>query len=204
MQGWKGDLYVIPQWTRGIRRTLTVVGAAAAAVAVFAAGAQAHVPVLLDSRDVLPWKAPLIIDGTDGVVLYGTLPKAGAVRSAQLRLQDGQTINITYGIPDLAPENGLSTAKLPRVLVVGPHGTVTVLSPQMRESRPNPELDQNYLLLRNYTAPAVSGTYSILVIGAAPSRFLVVTGVESEEFDGILRGSPATDEQLADWYNTAP
>jgi hypothetical protein len=27
-----------------------------------------------DSRDVLPWQGPLILDGTDPILLFGVLP----------------------------------------------------------------------------------------------------------------------------------
>jgi hypothetical protein len=191
---------LVLQWIRRGRRTLTVAGAAFAAVLVFAGQAQAHTPVLLDSTDVLPWKAPLVLDGTDPISLFGTLPQGGAVRSAQLRMQAGQALVVEYLIPDLAPENGLSTGHLPRMVIIAPDLAVTVLEPQTR----NPDVNPGFLRLNAYSATAVSGTYSLVVSGAAPARFLVVTGIEGEPFDGIERGSRATREQIDEWFATPP
>jgi hypothetical protein len=193
---------LILQWTASFRRALTVVGATTAAVVAFAAPAQAHTAILLDATDVLPWQAPLILDGTDPIATFGVLPDAGAVRSFQLRMQAGQQVLIEYQIPDLAPENGLPTAHLPVVVLVAPDGSVTALTPQMRE--PIEDSGQGYLRLRTYAAPAVRGTYSLLVTGLAPARFLLLTGIESEEFHGIARGSEATHEQLAEWLENPP
>ncbi len=78
--------------TRSFRRTLTVAGTLVAAVVAFGTPAQAHEAMLLDRTDVVPWTAPLIVDGTDPVATFGVLPRAGAVRSFQLRLQAGQQL----------------------------------------------------------------------------------------------------------------
>jgi hypothetical protein len=144
------------------------------------------------------------VDGTNGVVAFGVLPHRLAVRSFQLDLQAGQQLNLAYGIPDLAPENTLATAKLPRVVIVAPNGRTTLLSPEIREPAHNPERNQDYLYLREYSVPAITGTYSVVVTSRAPARFFAVTGEESEEFAGIRRGSEATDAQVDEWYATAP
>jgi hypothetical protein len=196
---------MIPSRNRNFRRISTIAGTAVAAVMALAAPAQAHEPVLLDQTDVVPWTAPLIVDGTDPVATFGVLPRAHAVRSFQLDLRAGQRLVAEYLIPDLAPENALSTADLPRVAIFAPNCTITLLSPNIREPHANPDPPQNYLVLRRFDAPAVDGTYSIVVTGRAPARFIVATGDDSSEvFHGILRGSVATDEQLVRWYDTPP
>jgi hypothetical protein len=187
-----------------VRRALAVGGMAVAAVVALAVPAAAHVPVVLDSTDVVPWKAPLVLDGTDPIALLGALPCAGAVRSAQLRLAAGQPLIVGYGIPDLAPENTVATSALPQVLIVAPNGSVTVVRPTTRTPFHNPDFNQDYLFLGSYQATAIAGTYSLLVTGGAAERFFVATGVESEEFHGISRGTVASDEQVAAWYATAP
>jgi hypothetical protein len=196
---------MIVPWIRCFRRTSTVAGTVVAAVVAFGTPAQAHEAMLLDRTDVVPWIAPLIVDGTDPVATFGVLPRAGAVRSFQLRLRAGQRLVVEYLIPDLAPENALSTTDLPRVAVHAPDCGVTVLTPNIRETHTNDDPPQNYLVLRRHDAPAVSGTYSIVITGKAPARFIVATGdEESEIFHGIMRGSIATDEQLVAWYDTPP
>jgi hypothetical protein len=189
---------------RALTRALTAVGSAAVAVVALALPAQAHEAVLLDSSDVLPWKAPLIVDGTDAAALYGTLSRAGDVRSAQLRLTAGQPLIVGYAIPALAPENALPTAKLPRVAVIGPDGSVHVVSPTSRIPLHNPELNQDYLLLGQYSATAVTGTYSVVVSGLTAARFILSTGVEGNELESLERGTLATEEQIEGWYATAP
>jgi hypothetical protein len=96
--------------------------------------------VQLDSRDVLPWQGPLILDGTDPILLFGVLPQAGAVRSARMRMQAGLPLIATVGIPDQAPEDQLATDKLPEVLLVAPDGSTTVLtvSARIRGTRTRP------------------------------------------------------------------
>jgi hypothetical protein len=192
------------RWAMKVGRTLTVTAGAIAATVALAIPASAHTPVLLDETDTVPSTAPLAIDGTDPFSFFGTLPCAGAVRSFQLTMQAGQSINVMILVPDLAPENLLATSKLPRVWLVAPNGTVKVLAPNQRTPLPIPEINQNYLILNNDTTTAVDGTYSVIVTGKAPSRFNITTGTESEEFHGLLRGEVATVEQLQEWYATAP
>jgi hypothetical protein len=166
--------------------------------------AQAHEPVLLDAGDVLPWNGPLILDGTQATVLLGTLPNPAAVRSAQLRMDAGDQLNVTLAITNLAPENGLATWQLPRVAVVAPNGGVTVLNPTERVPFTVGEAGLQMLRLRSYSATAIAGTYSLLVSGAAAARFMVSTGVEGVELEHLERATIATPAQVAAWYNTAP
>ncbi|MEH1127381.1 hypothetical protein [Micromonospora sp. CPCC 206061] len=173
-----------------------------ASVLALALPAQAHEPVILDAGDVLPWNGPLILDGTQAAALFGTLPNAAAVRSAQLRMQAGDQLNIALAVTNLAPESGLASWQLPRVLVVAPNGSSTVLNPTVRV--PFTVGGMQLLRLREYSTTAIVGTYSLVVSGAAPARFLVSTGVEGVDLEDLERATIATPAQVAAWYNTAP
>jgi hypothetical protein len=187
---------------------LTVVGMALATVLALAIPASAHEIVQLDQSDRNPLVAPLIVDGTDPIGWFGVIPTGGDVRSFQVRLQAGQPLEVIVTIPDLAPENTLATADLPRVHVITPNGSVTQLTPNIRVPFREQGRNADLLFIREYstTAPA-TGAYSFVVTSRAPARFLISTGVEEgieEDFHGILRGSLATDEQFQAWYATAP
>lgn len=190
---------------RRLPSILATVAVAIAATIAAALPASAHEPVKLDSSDVVPWKGPLILDGQSPTMLFGTLPRAGAVRSAQLRLTAGQQLVVNLAVPDQAPENQLTPQQLPTVTIVAPDSTVTQVKATLRVPiRIGEENPLAALLLGSYSAPAVSGTYSIIVSGCAPERFAVATGVEGLPFGGIARGHVATEEDVLDWYNTPP
>jgi hypothetical protein len=188
----------------GLRRVLTVAVASLSAVVMLASPALAHhKPVMLDDGDVLPWNGPLVLDGTDAVGLMGTVPHAGAVRSAQLNILAGQELQLLYSIPDQAPENALTDDQLPLVVLIRPNLTATTLTPDMRESVGAGGI--NVIKLKLYFEEAVAGTYSIVVIGRAPARFLVSIGDEhNHTFDGVERAEVATLEQVIAFFSTPP
>ncbi|NUS17483.1 MAG: hypothetical protein HOY69_39840 [Streptomyces sp.] len=189
--------------TKGMRK-VAVAAASAAALVGFAVPASAHEPLVLDKCDILPQTGPLIPTGTDPMGIMGTLPQLGADRSFQLTMNAGDELSIGYGIPDLAPENTLATSSLPVALIIAPDGTPTLLQPNMRVPLYNDDFDQNYLFLNQYSTTAKAGTYSVVLIGRAPERVFVATGVEDSGFHGIERGSLATDAQVDAWYSTLP
>ncbi|MFI1358248.1 hypothetical protein ACH4TV_32405 [Streptomyces sp. NPDC020898] len=177
---------------------------AAVSLLAFTVPASAHAPVVLDACDTVPKTSPLIPVGTDPIAFFSVLPHAGAHRAAQFTMKAGEQLNVSYGIPDLAPENGLTTDRLPVVVLIAPDHSVTVLKPDIRVPQHNSHLNQDHLLLNNHSTTAVAGTYSLLAIGRAPSRILVGTGVEDSGFHGVLRGSLATVDQIQEWYSTPP
>jgi hypothetical protein len=191
-----------------IRRMLTVFSMALAAVLALAIPASAHEVVQLDESDVNPLVAPLILDGTDPIGWFGVLPKKETARSFQINLQAGQPLGVVITIPDKAPENTLSQSQQPRVFMIAPNGTVTVVNPTTRIPFPEPGRGVDLLVLREYFSTAgQTGTYSFIVHGPAPARFLVATGIEEEiehDFHGMQRGELATQEQFDAWYATAP
>lgn len=187
----------------GIRRLLTVGCATVAAVVAMATGAVAHQGVILDASDRLPWQAPLALDGTDEFAWFGKIPVKHDARSFQLKMLAGQQLHVRVVIPNKAPENTLATADLPRALVVAPNGTVTTLTPTIRTPIHTPDFGGlDLIVLRTHSATAQSGVYSVIVSSSAPGRFAIATGVESDEFHGMLRGRTATDQEVQDqWYN---
>lgn len=189
---------------RTLRRTTTIAGTTIAAVLAIALPASAHTPVMLDETDVVPWEAPLAINGDDALSFYGTLPTAGAIRTYQFDSTADMPLKLSVFVPDQAPENQLSDAQLPRILLIAPNAQVTVISPTVREVVPIEEIGQQYLRVSEYEAPAVAGRYTVVVTGLAPSRFNVSSGYEGGPFHGIQRGEVATFQQVIDWYNTAP
>lgn len=183
-----------------------IVGAAAVAATVLATApaASAHTAVALDNTDVLPWTAPLILNGENPVALFGTLNHAGSVRSAQLRMQAGQHVVVSLAIPDQAPENTLSVAQLPKLFVVTPTFGVSQV-PVDKRIPITTEDGQHLLILGSYSTTAVKGDYSVIALrGSAPARFVASTGIEGEPFAGIARGRVATDEEFDAWYSTPP
>jgi hypothetical protein len=194
--------------SRAYRRKFTLAAtmvAALTAMLATALPATAHEPVQLGATDVLPWQGPLILDGQSPTMLFGVLPRPGAVRSAQLHMTAGEHLIINLAIPDEAPENQLPIDALPIAIVVSPHFEVTELkaTPGMRVPI-RTESGESLLLVRSYSSVAISGNYSILMTGAAPARFAVATGVEGQPFAGLRRGRIATDEEVSQWYNTPP
>ncbi|GLH99302.1 hypothetical protein [Phytohabitans aurantiacus] len=192
---------------RGLVRGLTVgVAAAAALLGAASPAAAVHQPVVLDRGDVVPCLAPLSRDGTDEVVFLGTLNRPHAVRALQIRMRAGETLNLEYFVPDLAPENTLAAGALPKVYLIGPDRRVEVIEATFRFPFTNPDNGQKYLALASYETTALAGTYSVLVTGPAKSRFAVAHGREGEAatFDGILRGRVATGAEVDRWYATAP
>jgi hypothetical protein len=197
----------MPLFRPGLRRGLTVgVAVAAALIGTATPAAAVHQPVVLDRGDVIPCIAPLSRDGTDEVVYLGTLNRPHAVRALQMRMRAGETLNLEYFVPDLAPESTLAAGDLPKVYLIAPDRQVTVIEATFRFPFTNPDNGQKYLALASYETTAVAGTYSVLVTGPAKSRFAVAHGREgtASPFDGILRGRIATGAEVDRWYATAP
>lgn len=193
----------IRQFMSSGRSAIIVAATAMAAVVGVALPASAHNPVILTEGDRVPWVAPLVVDGTDPMALYGVVDQAGDVRSAQLHFTAGQEVSIALAIPDQAPENTLAAAELPTITLIDPKLHVTQLTPQVRFPISD-DSGKNFLALMSYDTTAISGNYSVIVSGHAPERFVLSTGIESEEFHGILRGSVASEDEVESWYTTPP
>jgi hypothetical protein len=187
-----------------LRRMLATVGTAVALLLAIAWPAAAHTPIVLDESDQNPYVAPLALDGTDECVFFGTLPKSGSVRSYQMNLLAGQPLNITLAVANLAPENTTPQNKMPYVVLIAPNGSVSRIYADQRTAVHNTDFNVDLLILRRYAATAMSGTYSVIVVGRAPARFVTGIGVESDVFHGLLRGQVATQAQVDQWYAKKP
>ncbi|WP_194912068.1 hypothetical protein [Catenulispora rubra] len=188
---------------RGARRVLMVGAAAGSLVVGTAVAAQAHTPVRLGCSDVVPWMSPEAVNGTNPVLFFGSLSHSWSVRSFQEHYNAGDPLILGLGIPDKAPENALATAALPTVYQVAPDGKVTQYAPNVRIPLHADETNQDYLMLNLTQGTATeTGVYSFIVAGGATERFFAGTGVEGGPFDGVLRGTVATIDQLDAWYNT--
>jgi len=186
---------------------LLAVAAVAAATALTMLGgaipASAHTPIRLDRGDVLPWQAPLVLNGESPVMLFGTLDRPWAVRSAQLHMTAGQHLVLNLAIPNEAPENLLTNAELPVALVISPDLTVVTVRPALRIPIQT-DSGQSLLVLQAYSTVAIAGDYSVVLTGANPARFAVASGLEGLPFAGVTRGRIASDSAVADWYATPP
>lgn len=197
---------VIFKLLRG-RRVFGVAAGAIGLTVAMAAPAMAHTPIPLTARDVLPWTSPLIVDGTDPIAMFGVLPHCGSLRSAQFNMKAGQQVMVGYGVADEAPENELPASSLPVMFLIAPDGRVTELKPVTRQviSPDDTGFPMQLLLVSMYSAPAVTGTYSLVLAGGCPAaRVVVALGSDPGDFDGVLRGSVATTDQLKTWYTTPP
>lgn len=194
-----------PKWTARLRRGLTLASSTTAAVLALALPASAHTPVMLDETDTVPWTSPRAVDGNAPMSFYGTLPNSTSWRSFQFTITDtAPGIEVNTFIPDLAPENTYAANDLPTVIVLTPDYKVITVRATMRIPVPIEEINQNYLLVGQYSGPAVAGTYSVVVVGAQPARFNISTGHEGLPEAGVVNGEEATFEQIQQWYATAP
>lgn len=199
------------KFLRGYR----IIGVAAGAIGLtltFAAPALAHTPVMLRNGDQVPWASPLVVDGTDPVALFGVLDRCPSTRWARFNMQAGQEVKLAYGIPNQAPENQQSASQLPNVLLIAPDGSTTLITPTIRQpitlTPDGVDISLNLILVGHYQAPAVTGTYSAMLVGGCPaSRAVIALGADPDPggaFDGVKFGSVATLGQLTWWNDTPP
>lgn len=183
---------------RAVRRV--IVAPLVGVLALIGGTAWAHNPVILDEGDMLPWVAPLAPDGTVSMAFYGELDRPWTFRSAQIRLREGEQLNVELLIPDLPPENTLRRSQLPRLVLVDPQGDLRVLRPTLREPFFEEFSQQRLLYLVKYRATAIEGTYSLIVTGPSPARFVAVSG-DREVFGVPLeRANYASLAQVQEWY----
>lgn len=182
------------------RSAAVVAATAMASVVAMALPAAAHTPVILTAQDRLPWVAPLVLQGTDPMGLYGSVGITGDVRSAQLHFNAGDEVSVALVIPDEAPENTLTKSQLPTVTLVDPQYHVTQITPELRV--PISDDGNNFLILASYETTAVAGTYSVIVSAHAPERFALSTGIEDTGFHGLGRGTVADEDAVQEWYDT--
>ena len=145
---------------------------------------KAHDPIILTSDQRTPSDGPLLLDGTISFALYGSLDDRGETRGFRVNFNASEPLYISILIPDLAPENSLDDASLPFLNVEDPNGAKVKLATTKKISFAEPYTGTNYVRLTEFRGTALSGTYSITVMGDSPARFTVSIG-EKEMF-----GSP--------------
>jgi hypothetical protein len=184
------------------RSAAVVAATAMASVVAMALPAAAHTPVILTAQDRLPWVAPLVLQGTDPMGLYGTVDIPGDVRSAQLHFTKGEEVSIALVIPDEAPENTLTKAQLPTITLIDPKLHVTEITPELRVPITDDDSGNDFIILASYDTTAVTGTYSVIVSAHAPERFAVSSGIEDTGFHGLARATVADEDAVQEWYDT--
>jgi len=191
-------------------RSLCAIAVAALMVLGFAAPAYAHDPIFVTDDQKTPDIGPFMPDGSISWALYGTVLDAGDTRGFEFDLREGDEVFVSLLIPNLEPEVDLGDSELPIIELEAPDGSVTVISPVVRDVFDEPFSNTSYVTLAEYREPAQAGRYRGLVIGNAPSRFSVAIG-ETEIFfteterSGNRPGSFAEiTVPLTAWYTTPP
>jgi hypothetical protein len=190
--------------SRRSRRWAFAALASLMAVVIPAASAEAHIPVVLTNANTIASVAtsPYVPDGTISFAFYGWLDRLGDTRVARIHLDAGQTFNTQLLIPDLAPENALPRWKQPLLAIVDPRGRVQLLRNNLRTPFHEEFTNTDYVILSETARPAVTGVYTLVVIGLAPERFVAVSG-SIEQFRAALEnGQIASLADVQYWYAT--
>jgi len=171
-----------------------------------ASAASAHDPIILTANQTTPDEGPLLPDGTISFALYGTLLSAGETRGFRVNFKDGDSLYLSLLIPDLPPENELDVATLPFIELTDPTNETIRLSPTEKVAFAEPFTGTNYVRLLELTTLAMSGTYSVVITGAAPARFTVAVG-KKEVFGTPVENVPNRDvgiNGVMSWYGNSP
>jgi hypothetical protein len=166
----------------------------------------AHDPIILTDAQTTPEAGPLLPDGTISFALYGSVTGAGDTRGLRVRFAEGDALDISLLIPDLAPENELDDAALPTLQLVAPDGTTRMLVPTESVKFDEPFSKTSYVRLLELHEPALPGEYQLTVAAAAPSRFTLAVGVV-EQFGTPVENVPNRADGSAgvqQWYASPP
>jgi hypothetical protein len=196
-------MFLVSTVRRAARLTAAVIAGAATTLAL-TVPAQAHIPVVLTSANTAAalQSSPYVPDGTVSFAFYGWLDRPGDTRSVRIHLDAGEQLYAQLLIPDLAPENNLDRWQTPRLAIVDPRGRVQLLRNDRRESFHEEFTDTDYLILSETTRAARDGTYALIVAGAAPSRFVAVSGSKEQFFADIQNARIGTVADVLNWYET--
>ncbi|MFE3289176.1 hypothetical protein [Rhodococcus sp. NPDC059234] len=188
------------------RRTLLLVAATVCAVLAASYPAGAHIPVMLtpcDNADALA-ASPMVLSGTTSFAFYGRTGHTGETRAVRIQLVAGQQFHAELLIPDLAPETGLDATGQPRLAIDDPSGQARLLDNTQRSYFFEPLTQTSYLVLAETTSVAATGTYAVIVIGGAPTRFVAVTGQDEQFAAAVVNASRASTGDVLRWYTTPP
>jgi hypothetical protein len=148
--------------------------------------AQAHQPVRLTEAHPTPSAGPLLVDGTVSFAVYASVRRA-ETRGFRVALRQGQRLEVQLLIPDRAPANRLTRARLPIVAIMAPGGRRITMDIKERTPFYEPYTGTSYLYLARLSQPAVTGTYRIVVTGRSPRSVPVVVAVGYREVPGTVR-----------------
>jgi len=183
-----------------------VVAVTGAALLAAAGPASAHIPVVLNPGDTVAAEenSPLVPTGTTSFAFYGRTENPGDTQVVRVQLATGDQFHAELLIPDLPPETGLAEQALPQLNVQDPAGQSMLLDNGERTYFFEPFSQTAYLTLAQTTSAAQPGTYTLIVTGAAPSRFVMVTGQDEQRSAPIVNATAATIADVHAWYQTPP
>lgn len=148
--------------------TLLLLGVTSSAVA--------HQPVELSDKHISANKGPILVDGTISFALRASFTKAKQERGFRASLKQGELLNFEYLIVDQPPENKLPLSKLPKVTIIAPDGSKTVVKFTERSKFYEPYGGTNYLYLARFSSTAIEGIYSFSIKSNGKARVTVSTG----------------------------
>lgn len=172
---------------RTLARGLLAAGLAGLLVTTVAAPAQAHQPVRLTPQDSTPGRGPLLVDGTVSYAVYADLAERGEKRGFRFRMSAGDPLRLQVLIEDERPANALPAGRLPKVGVVAPDGTRTVMRVTERTPFDEPYSGTRFLYLSRLSTTAQAGTYQVWIRARADASVPLVVAVGYREVPGEVR-----------------
>ena len=154
-----------------IMRVLRVLTALFLAVAVLlgvAPSAMAHDPIFITADQTTPDTGPFMPDGTISWALYGSVLDAGDTRGFEFDLREGDEVFVSLLIPNLSPEVDLPDGELPVIELEAPDGTMTTISPQVRDVFDEPSSNTSYVTLAEYRQPGLLADIGDLLLEVPP------------------------------------
>lgn len=144
----------------------------------------AHQPVDLGLKNTTADQGPILVDGTVSFALRANFTKANQTRSFRLALKASELLNFEYLIIDKAPENKLSTSKLPVATITYPSGRQVVVKLNERTTFFEPYSRTSYFFLGRFTETAEDGIYQVSIKSKAAAKITVATG--QKEIRGVV------------------
>jgi hypothetical protein len=168
--------------------------------------ADAHDPIIVTPDQATPDDGPSFPDGTISFAVYGVIEVPAGSAGLRVTFAEGDQVDLSLLIPDLAPENEIAEDSLPTLLVQLPDGTERALTPNTRVPFAEEFSGTNYVRYIDFSEPAIAGEYRLTVFGSVPARFTLSFGTR-ETFgtpvDNVIDRQGAS-EGIQTWYRTPP